>query len=488
MSSFLCLTVRYLHPYCHGRGDGGAPEWPPSPLRLFQALVAAAAGRWNERIQLQHAAPALRWLESKAPSIVAATGVPSEVKYRLYVPDNTADLAAGAWCRGDATRTVRRTEKDVRPTRLTGDAVHYLFPLANGECPHVDVLTAAASSITHLGWGIDMVAANAAVISAEEAGKLPGQRWLPTDGASAGGLRVPVQGTLDDLAAKHTACLQRLSDDTFKPVPPLSAYRVLGYRPATAPAPRPFAAFRLLTPDAERNWTRDAIRAIAVAGMVRSLAGKMARQTAHHEPDRDLDSWVNEYVMGHGEANGLRPRFSYLPLLTIRPPNILGGINRVIIAEPPGGSGEHVAWSRRALRGQLLLSKEGHEEALLLGADSDRKVLPRYIGASKTWATVTPVVLPGSDEGKFTKAEKLFFKALGHAGYSPDALADLEFRNVSFWAGGDLALRFHRPDYLKKDCWSVYHVRLRWKHEIKGPIALGAGRHCGLGTFAATTL
>src|SRR5262249_53307705 len=157
-------------------------------------------------------------------------------------------------------------------------------------------------------------------------------------------------------------------------------------------------------------------------------------------------------------ADGLRPRFSYLPLLTIRPPNILGGINRVIIAEPPGGGGEHVTWSRRALRGQILLSKEGREEALLLGTDSGDKVLPRYIGTSDTRATVTPVVLPGSDArarkrsggrsgssgwpgGKFAKAEKLFFKALRHAGYSPDALAELEFHYVSFWPDGELALR-----------------------------------------------
>jgi CRISPR-associated protein Csb2 len=111
-------------------------------------------------------------------------------------------------------------------------------------------------------------------------------------------------------------------------------------------------------------------------------------------------------------------------------------------------------------------------------------VLRQYTDNADAWATVTPVVLPGSDEGKFAKAEKLFFKALRHAGYSPDALAELEFRNVSFWAGGDLASRFQRPDYLKNNCWSVYHARLRWRHPISGPLALGAGRHCGLGIFA----
>ena len=43
MSDYLCITVRFLQPYSHGRGDGGEPEWPPSPLRLFQALQRRAS-------------------------------------------------------------------------------------------------------------------------------------------------------------------------------------------------------------------------------------------------------------------------------------------------------------------------------------------------------------------------------------------------------------------------------------------------------------
>ena len=59
------------------------------------------------------------------------------------------------------------------------------------------------------------------------------------------------------------------------------------------------------------------------------------------------------------------------------------------------------------------------------------------------------------------------------------------FAMCRFWPGGDLALRFRRPDYLRMDHWSVYHMRLRWRQPLRGPLALGAGRHCGLGIFAA---
>ncbi|MBX9622589.1 MAG: type I-U CRISPR-associated protein Cas5/Cas6, partial [Gemmataceae bacterium] len=47
MGSSFCVSVTFLDPAFHGRGDGGEPEWPPSPLRLFQAVVAAAAARWR---------------------------------------------------------------------------------------------------------------------------------------------------------------------------------------------------------------------------------------------------------------------------------------------------------------------------------------------------------------------------------------------------------------------------------------------------------
>ena len=42
----LVLTVRFLDDRYHGLLDrGGPPEWPPSPFRLFQALVAGVARR-----------------------------------------------------------------------------------------------------------------------------------------------------------------------------------------------------------------------------------------------------------------------------------------------------------------------------------------------------------------------------------------------------------------------------------------------------------
>jgi CRISPR-associated protein Csb2 len=492
MPGSFCLTIHFLQPYSHGRGDDGDPEWPPPPLRVFQALVAAGAARWNERTRLEYAAPALRWLERQpAPTIVAAPGIRSDAKYRLYVPDNVADKVARSWSGGrEASIADYRTEKDVRPTNLSGDAVHYLFPIDASDPEfetHRNTLIDAARSITHLGWGVDMVAGNGTVLSAAEGANLPGERWQPAEGPSADGLRVPISGTLNDVATKHTAFLNRLSEDGFNPVAPLSAFRVVGYRRAADPPPRRWAAFRLRHPVEDRAAVFSMTRANCVAAMTRNALARVAE-----EQGRDKE-WISRYVHGHREqGDALRPRFSYLPLPSLEHRGdrglVVGAIRRIVIAELIDLGESHLSWARQMLPGQFLTDEgTGHRRAMLVPLTGGDWVLRQYTAIADTWATVTPVVLPGSDEAKFTKAEKLFFKALGHADYSPDALADLEFRSVSFWAGGDLALRFQRPDYLKKDCWSVYHVRLRWKHGIKGPIALGAGRHCGLGIFAATT-
>lgn len=156
MPHYLTLSVTFLDPTYHGRRTGGEPEWPPSPLRLFQALVAAAAARWGEHQRLDTPVAAFEWLESlPAPAIVAP---PSDAgsPYRLSVPNNAMDLVARAWQRGNysnqgdaspathrAMKTVRPTHTftptsmDVRKTRFTDDFKITSWPILTG-CRNVN--------------------------------------------------------------------------------------------------------------------------------------------------------------------------------------------------------------------------------------------------------------------------------------------------------------------------------------------------------------
>src|SRR5437763_15670967 len=116
MALYFCLSVTLHDCRFHGSRDDSVPEWPPSPLRAFQSLVAAAAARWREPQFGIAAAPALEWLEGLGPpEILAPVGRTASLPYRLYVPNNAGDLVVKAWASGsaDASIAAHRTEKDV---------------------------------------------------------------------------------------------------------------------------------------------------------------------------------------------------------------------------------------------------------------------------------------------------------------------------------------------------------------------------------------
>ena len=170
--------------------------------------------------------------------------------YRLYVPNNEGDVVARAWSKGrDADLASHRAEKDVRALRLSGEdpAVHYVFEADADLGRHVDTLRLAARSITHLGWGIDMVAGDAGVGELGDGG----ERWAPRMHGPRS-LRCATPGTLDQLERRHEQFLQRLDGGTFRPVPPLTAFATHGYARATDPERRPWVAFKLRDPADDR--------------------------------------------------------------------------------------------------------------------------------------------------------------------------------------------------------------------------------------------
>lgn len=473
MSDQFRVSLRFLQPYSHGRGEDGSPEWPPSPLRLFQALVASGVGHQFVPERRARAVEALRWLEQlPAPEIFAAPARPSEAGYRSFVPDNVGDRVAKAWSAGrEASLADYRTEKDVLPVRLAGElpAVHYCFEGAAGLETHTPVLRDCARSVTHLGWGIDMVVGDAS----DDLGILEGERWSP---GRAGGvtLRRPVEGTFDALEYRHEQFLRRLEGGTFRPVSPLTAFIVEPYARATDTAPRPRAAFRLVDPGTGDRLSFDAIRrARDVAAWLR------------HAVDEAAEGWsfgaARSVVHGHGSGG---PRLSYLPLPSINSRlHRVEGIARVLISGPPELA-EAIAFLESRLAGDELKWK-GEVKAVLEPLPKDDWVLKQYVKKSTCWSTVTPVVLPGWDDGSPRKAERLLRKAFLQAGSEPelvDGIQELDWRRVGFRRGVEHASRYLAPD---KVVGPRFHVRVRFAQAISGPLALGSGRYRGMGVFAA---
>lgn len=517
MTSLLCLSFRFLNPspVYHGIRDGGEPEWPPSPLRLFQALVCSAAHRWRDAQFEAYPKLALEWLQAQDNPTIIAPSHSVGTSFRIAVPNNDLDVVASAWSKGMEPKkqpNELKTMKSILPVHIRGandceNIIRFLFPLPDCICPHLEVLQIAARSVTHLGWGIDMVAGNAELLTESQVSGLPGEIWRAVADQSGTALRVPKEGTLDALMEKHQKFLGRLSDGGFKPVPPLSTFRVVGYRRATEPSPRQFAAFSLLKPDTSGMRTFDSLRRTRdVAGMVRHAVADAAHDQGWPE-DR-----INMFI--HGKTpDGSKPssgemipdRFQYLPLPTIN--HALGrveSIRRVLIAAP-SHCGQQIAWTKRALAGAELVNRNNTEALLTILPGSDW-VLRQYVEESKTWATVTPVILPGYDDPDHlrrklkdcldaetqkrylhrlnARMEELIRKAFRQAGYSSELVeqTELDWREVGFCRGVELASRYLPPDNLNGS--PRIHVRIRFPTAIRGPIAVGSGRFRGFGLFA----
>lgn len=503
MSRHFVLSFRFLAPWFHGRADGGTPEWPPSPLRAFQAVVAAAARGGA----LEFTRGALLWLEKRAaPLIYAPEAKESAVGYKLSVPHNSMDLVGKQWSRGaEGNAAEHRTMKNLRPHRLPEEAVvHYAWQLDSGEAVAPELI-AAARGVVALGWGVDLAVGDGTVVDGAQLARLTAslKLWEPrSEGRRE--LRVPMKGTLDDLERRHAAFLVRtsLADPTLRPPPALSTFAITGYVRADQPPAADVTGFMLMRATSDNLRAFDLPRrGMAVAGMLRH-AVRVAAERAGWDEAR-----VSASVLGHGGRN--EARLLLVPVPSIEPRGRGGekvsAVRRVVVYSTDA-RGMDTAWARRTLGGmELVDEKTGEVQAVLAETSLRDGVLNRYVSEGRTWVTVTPVVLPGHDdpgglreklrktmppeerklllERLARRREALVRKALRHAGFGDDLAfsAEIEIRETGFMAGVERASRYAVPAHLTQA--PRFHVKLTWPVKVAGPICIGGGRFSGLGLF-----
>ncbi len=530
MGPLFCVSVRFLDATFHGRRDGGMAEWPPSPLRLFQALARVAAATSPSATLAQASVDALAWLERQPPPTIVAPLASTSAGYRLSVPNNAMDIVARAWSRGnysntgDASEATHRTMKPVRPTRLLGrDAVHYVWALTEATSPpdrrHIKLFEQWAASLVAVGWGLDLVVGQARLLSDEEMSVLPGERWYPAGLTNGLGWRVPATGTVQNLMSRHEAFLARIGPAGFTPPPALAAYDTIDYRRGIDRRSPSIAAFSLLKLDTSGFRSFDTARsALTVAGMIRHLVKRAAQQTGWSEQS------INAFVLGHGNHDveqhvpvGAK-RFAYFPLPSVErrgaDTRTIGRVRRVLISSFSDDTRQEIEWARRALSGQELIEEIGQTPTALLGLlPATDATIRQYTKPAAQWATVTPVVLPGYDDPAHyrrrlqnrvgaveqkqllarldDRVDALLRRAIVQAGITEDlaAHAELSWRKEGFWPGSDLADRYGVPDHLRR--FPRYHVKIDWRDAlgaavaVPGPVCIGGGRFLGVGLCAA---
>ncbi len=487
MSRHLCFSVTFLDPLFHGKGDRDEPEWPPSPMRLFQALLAGSRvgcrnARWStdERNPLR---AAFLWLERQEEPKILTPAATLASAYTLAAPNNDSDR--------EFDRQERLTLKPVRPHRLAvqncGEDSHpvvtYLWAISDEDWPtvrqHTEILSGEAKNLMALGWGIDQVVGHGRILKGADVDRLPGEMWEPrrNDLSGKGELRVPREGSISALEEVYESFRARLDGAAYKPRLNLTEFDKVRYVGSASFPHRPYAAFEM--PEGT-SFRQEAT--ITVAAMLRSLA---CRNDNQRDFEEQFGDGTEVYLAGH--VNGEKrtpPRFSYLPLPTIGHPNSDGMIRRLLITEPHGGYGSRARWAQRRLTGQALRDKYRNERGRLIEISGRRSenMVSRYTDEGRVWSTVTPVILPGYDDGKLTKAEKLFLQAIEQAELSVDGITDLTMRKAPFWPGSQHPKHYQRPQYLKH--LPAWHVTLTFREPVLGPLAIGAGRHIGLGLMA----
>lgn len=489
---WLCIEAHLLFGRYHGRSDDGRqPQWPPNPYRVFQALVAAGnlGSRRTEFGSAQRAA--LQWLEQQNPPLIVVPRAHPGNPFRLYVPNNDMDKVARAWALGrvpEKQPAELRTDKDLRPHRLAGEEpVCFLWPIADpvweAARPHVEVLCGEARHLHSLGLGLDFVVGRGRLLADGEERTLPGEVWVAREGA---GWRCPVAGSLDELLQRHEAQRHRVRaghgrSATFgvtAPTPPLM-FREVQYTRRSEGRSRTTYAFLLVDADGQPR-SIDPRRAIEVAAWLRHATHDRAKAIR-------LDAtFVERFVCGHGDDDqAKRDRFSYLAIPSLPLKGRDGRIRRVSLAEPFEGGDERARELARRLSGAPLVAEEtGEIRAYLRPIESleGDSVLRRYLRRARTWGSATPVVLPGHDDRRSDKAHALVLKALAQAGYTTPVV-EISLQQEPVFPGAEIARSYRVPHYLR--AFPRTHAIVTFSEAIPGPLVIGAGRHIGLGVFAA---
>lgn len=500
----LLLTVRFLDDRYHGLIDRkGPPEWPPSPFRLFSALVAGVARRGELDTAV---GKSLEWLQTLDPPIIIAPRSKTGQAITRFVPNNDGDK------RFD--RQERLTAKHTQPTLFLlepgqNPEVHYVWDIAGKtDCPTSDV-EKAARSLTTLGWGIDMAFADARLAGDADLQKLKGIRWYPKEGGGSfeETLRVPTyddemkECTLCDLRHCHETAMKRIEHG--KPLKTVDKPKILDrvlYTSIERPIGRQYAVFKLIAPNGEDPARYPHAKLMHIAAMTRSLAIRSC-QAAGHDPE-----FISRFVRGKNEpARDDHRQISYVPLPSIGHEHADAMIRNVMLVAPIGMDQE-LARVVRAIDGRELIPERDEGEASCEAESivppnyraelqsfkppKDKFIAKSYLASSCVWETVTPVILDGHNDKKAEKTIKLIQNAFGRAGI--ETPCEFTWQSIPFLKN---CLSAHKYDREKKrtgyyrpkrfDGKTAVHIGVTFDHPIPGPITLGAGRHCGFGLMAA---
>ncbi|HEX7315787.1 MAG TPA: type I-U CRISPR-associated protein Csb2 [Pyrinomonadaceae bacterium] len=478
----LNLTVTFATGRYHGRVGDEVLEFPPSPSRLFQALIAGSHCGAYGLVHVDKRDQALRWLESLEPPVIEApAGREAGRGMTNFVPNNDNQLPLAHVPNSGHVRTAKSLLAKVFPASST---LLYRWHFEGGReaIESAAVICSMARLVTHLGQHQDTVHVRGEVVGdATASGRA--DVMLPVE-INDGVCSSPKAGALDAYRRRYEVWLSGGSKDDV-PVPA----RRIDYRPpGTISFDAPMALFELWQPDGKKlNWF-DPRGLRQPAGMVRHAmiewldahpafrdhygAGLTSRLIAGHEADKQHKA----------QFNGAH--IACVPIPTMREEGVYDGlIRRVLLIGFGCEEKEAIELFKSVADGingadlKDRFSKVGY----LKRASLNDYVLRLFIGkAYLVWRTVTPIVMTGLMR-RGRGAEALIARALKQAG-----VGENDIESIAAFSGPVVPKTVHALDYrIEKNSYLAqtprYHAEVIFKRPIIGPLVVGRGRHSGFG-------
>ncbi len=469
------LTGRAVATTRHRREEA---EWPPHPGRLFSALVDAAfQSQSDDGLELPaDLRAALEWLERlDCPSLAVSEAQRRDV-IQAFVPVNDAvapEVKSGrvpsAGQIDDAIKVLpdsRGKQARFFPTVIPDSPlVHFVWENAPDAEKHRAALERLTECVTYLGHSSSLV--RVAVTDA-----VPPSTYRP-DPKGRHTLRVPARGRLSDLESH--------------------------FRRGARPSPGLYAVYAKLDEQKKPAAAREAgsvfgdVIACEIDGPFLPLTGatrflNAVRDAVIRATDAESQT-VKSLVSGHTADGGFtrEEHVAYVPLANV-------GFNRHSDGKVmgfglvlPRGLARFSAERRailRAVAGLEVIGFSRYEWRVTLPTDNVPKSLGSwpYVGPSRVWATVTPILcdrFPKEKNGE--RLEDILAESVERVvGVRPVRIST---DKISKHFG--VAPSHEFPNRRKPEDQPRHrvHAVVEFDHEIRGPLIVGAGRYHGLGLF-----
>lgn len=439
----LCVSVNFTH------GCYNGVEWPPSPARLFNALLAGnrigcRKVEWSEKEEA-----AIRWLEKLDPP-------------EILVPPYTKGAPRIQYGVNNDEKH-QNVEKEFHPWYVEGP-LRYLWRFPKGGEDMARTIGSMSRRVIALGLGSDSAWASGEIL--DKGARLEG-KWFRPSRRGKERRRVPFDGYYELLESRWSnginGCRSSPSEERYEwyswgELKPWKAQVFLLTSPSGATLSFPWSS------------------ANVIAAWMRHAAGETLGNF------RDA-AWVKNVVMGHCEKSEIQRRWAYIPLPSVHAEYGDGLIRHVAVLAPDDGDKNLAA----ALDGCPLTNAKGEVMAALSAQD---RLPPMYGGTFQVWRTVTPVVFPGHwlrrGRHREGRLHSMLAAMLAEAGIEEESVKRCAVQNEPFFKGCELAHQAKTPRHLRD--LPRMHLELELKKQVRGPILLGLGRFAGLGCLAGVNV